>query len=258
MSAEQQFPNGLLLRGYGLEGEQQPGAPLTIDLYLQGGPSHGADPAQLTLVAEQGVTKRCGPGHWHRTAEWREGEWICRRLHARLPDALTPGDYALQFAVGDEAVLVTPLAVGPSTRQFTAPPVQNEIGATLGADIRLAGFNTQADPDRLTVELVWQAQGVPAADAKVFVHLLDSAGAIVAQSDALPTGNAHASAWVAGEVIVDAHVLPLPAELPPGEYTLVAGMYDPLTGQRLMAIGPDGQRFADDAAQLTTVFLSAP
>ena len=174
------------------------------------------------------------------------------------PNALTPGDYALQFAVGNEAVLVTPLAVGPSTRQFTVPPVQNEVGATLGADIRLAGFNTQVDPDHLTVELVWQAQGTPAADAKVFVHLLDSAGAIVAQSDALPAGNAHANAWVAGEVSVDPHTLQLPADLPPGEYTLLAGMYDPLTGQRLTAIGPDGQRFADDAVLLATQRLPAP
>ena len=91
---------------------------------------------------------------------------------------------------------MTPLAVGPSTREFTLPPVQNEVGATLGADIRLAGFNTQADADRLTVELVWQAQGAPAADAKVFVHLLDNANAIVAQSDALPAGDGHpAPGW---------------------------------------------------------------
>jgi hypothetical protein len=48
-----------------------------------------------------------------------------------------------------------------------------------------------------------------------------------------------ASAWIEGEWIIDEHVLSLPAELPPGSYTLVAGLYDAATGQRVP--GPDGE-----------------
>ena len=102
MIAEQKFSDGLSLRGYRLEGEPQPGAPLTIDLYLEGGSSHNAAPAQLMLVAEQGVTATLWAGPLTPGAAWREGEWLCRRLHARLPDTLAPGDYALRLTVGDE------------------------------------------------------------------------------------------------------------------------------------------------------------
>jgi hypothetical protein len=38
----------------------------------------------------------------------------------------------------------------------------------------------------LTVTLDWQMGGETGASEKVFVHLVDSAGQIVAQSDALP------------------------------------------------------------------------
>ncbi len=45
--------------------------------------------------------------------------------------------------------------------------------------------------------------------------------------------------WAPGEIIVDTHPID-PTTLPPGDYYLLAGLYDPATGERLPAFGPDG------------------
>ena len=56
--------------------------------------------------------------------------------------------------------------------------------------------------------------------------------------------------WQTGDRIYDEKTIALPAGLPPGDYTLVVGLYDPATGERLPAVGPDGQRYANDAVVL--------
>jgi hypothetical protein len=58
---------------------------------------------------------------------------------------------------------------------------------------------------------------------------------------------------MAGEVILDEHSLPVPDAT--GTYRLLAGMYDPLTGQRLPARDASGQRIPDDAVPLGDVEL---
>jgi hypothetical protein len=72
-------------------------------------------------------------------------------------------------------------------------------------------------------------------NAKVFVHLLDAAGQLVAQHDSEPvSGQRPTSTWKPGESIIDRHGVLLPDDLAPGEYQLVVGLYDPATGNRLL------------------------
>ena len=70
---------------------------------------------------------------------------------------------------------------------------------------------------------------------KVFLHLLDAQGRLVAQHDSEPVGGlAPTTAWPPGATVRDRRALVLPDQLPPGSYTLSVGMYtgdDP--GQRL-------------------------
>jgi len=75
-------------------------------------------------------------------------------------------------------------------------------------------------------------------------------GRIVAQSDGLPADwTRPTTGWLPGEFIRDAHSLTLPAELPPGSYTLVTGLYLP-NGSRLQQ--PDSQ----DAIVLSSITVS--
>ena len=80
-----------------------------------------------------------------------------------------------------------------------------------------------------------------AVNYTVFVQALSADWTVVAQQDLPPlAGAAPTTTWLAGEVLTDPHHLALPANLAPGEYRLIAGMYDPNTGQRLpIATGGD-------------------
>ncbi len=86
----------------------------------------------------------------------------------------------------------------------------------------------------LPVELVWQPFSRPQTDYHIFLQLLAADGRLVAQQDTPPTGGySPTSTWPAGQKISSRHGLALPADLPPGEYSLIAGLYDPATGERL-------------------------
>jgi hypothetical protein len=58
------------------------------------------------------------------------------------------------------------------------------------------------------------------------VHLVDASGRKVAQSDRQPGGVYYPSTlWRPGERLRDDHTLSLPADTPPGRYTLLVGLY---------------------------------
>ncbi|MBN1248447.1 MAG: hypothetical protein JXC32_12365, partial [Anaerolineae bacterium] len=79
---------------------------------------------------------------------------------------------------------------------------------------------------------------------KVFVHLVDGAGNLRAQVDMEPqAGFAPTLIWQPGDRIVDRYGLPLPADLVPGDYTVLVGMYS-ATGNRL-PIEVDGEPQGD-------------
>jgi hypothetical protein len=115
-------------------------------------------------------------------------------------------------------------------------PSSAAIGAPhFGAAIRLAG----REPISITetavhVPLTWQAVARPTADHTLFIHLY-RAGAEnsppLAQLDVqpcLPTGQ-----WRPGDAIEERYALPLPPDLPRGDYTLALGWYTWPTFARL-------------------------
>jgi hypothetical protein len=117
----------------------------------------------------------------------------------------------------------------------------------LGAEIMLIGYRLSGEirsGEPLTVTLYWQATGRPSGDYVVFIHLLDKSGAeatILAQDDRPPRyGRYPTSAWQAGEVIPDEHVLTIPSLNDARDIQLMAGMYHPATLERLPVSGPEG------------------
>ena len=113
-----------------------------------------------------------------------------------------------------------------------------------GDTITLLGYSLLGDRlaagDIAQITLFWQADRTPLLRYKVFLHLLDEGNHIVGQRDAEPGGGARLTdRWMPGEVVIDNYGLPIHPATPPGEYRLEVGMYEPETGQRLLA--PDGQ-----------------
>ncbi len=102
-----------------------------------------------------------------------------------------------------------------------------------------------------TLTLSWAAQGTPAADYTVFVQLWQN-GQQVAGFDGPPLGGDYPTGmWAAGETIIDPHRLDV-SDLPPGRYTVLAGLYNLADGQRLPAAinGQPLPNFAVNAGEI--------
>lgn len=125
--------------------------------------------------------------------------------------------------------------------------------ALFDSSIRLTGYTLPA-PDNLPIDtfslrLRWQTVHTISTDYTVFVHLVDATGTTIAQSDQYPTWifSQPTSTWPPNTPMFDRHTLILPADLPPGPYTIQVGLYDLRSLQRLtMANG-------NNAYLLTTV-----
>jgi len=99
----------------------------------------------------------------------------------------------------------------------------------------------QLAPDQQSVTLNWQATAPFETDYTVFIQAWDvKTNQYVTGFDGPPVqGDYPTSLWAPGEIIVDTHPLDL-TPLPPGTYNLIAGLYNPATGDRLPAFGPHG------------------
>jgi len=94
----------------------------------------------------------------------------------------------------------------------------------------------------LRASLTWEAVRPPATDLTMFVQLLGPDGRLAVGRDVpLSVDGQPASAWSAGSATTSRVALLLPTTLSPGTYTLIAGLYDPISGVRLTR--PDGADF---------------
>ena len=109
--------------------------------------------------------------------------------------------------------------------------LQHQAGVLFGDSIKLDAYAISAREvragDALPVQLVWSTNAALDRRYKVFLQLLDADGRLAAQRDSEPGGGTlPTTAWEAGEAIVDRHALLIPPDLPAGDYTLIAGLYD--------------------------------
>ena len=101
--------------------------------------------------------------------------------------------------------------------------------------------------DVVGIALEWEALQDVEGRFKVFIHLIDENGQLVAQRDSEPVGNLKPTdGWGVGEIVLDQHGVLVPADLPAGEYELVVGLYDvfPPNG-RLVVRDEDQIKVAD-------------
>lgn len=122
-------------------------------------------------------------------------------------------------------------------------PLQPEYPVDVEFDnqIRLLGYDLDTDSEsRISnLRLYWQALQRPATSYTVFAQLVGPAGKVRAQVDSVPQGGGYPTTWwLPGEVVADPLTLELPADAPRDVvYRLIAGLYDPATGKRLIVSG---------------------
>lgn len=118
-----------------------------------------------------------------------------------------------------------------------APP--NEQHIRLGESMVLRGYQLSEPVEAgqaLNLRIFWETQTPIDRDYTVFVQLLDEKGALVVSRDSQPLGGYFPTTdWPTGEIVTDVVTLPLPADLAPGRYQLITGMYWLGTLERLPA-----------------------
>lgn len=255
-------------------GTLAPGDDLEVSLFwraLAGLPGAGDWSVFLQLLDAHGEVAAAWEGPpvtWHPTGTWQPGELVRSQHTLRLPATLADGRYQLITGLFDPAtnarlavepgrprqaedfVPLRPVQVVGRKHVMAAPQPQVPLEASLARVGRLVGYDQDAGRAQagqaLPLTLHWQATETTGDRLKVFVHLLDRQGNIVAQSDAEPGGGAYpTSSWLPGEYVADRHVLAIPPDAVAGPATLVVGLYDPASRQRVPWVGATGEVVGD-------------
>jgi hypothetical protein len=219
--------------------------------------------ARLTLVGSDGTAvaeEKVPPGRAsHPTSAWLAGDVVRDGRTFLLPANTPAGQYTLCLDLLDtamptaeplsKAVNLHPVTVHAPERTFQLPSAQHPVSVTLSHQATLLGYDVstgqtgeELSPGQpLTLTLYWQAERTSEVAYVVFVHLLDTAEHIYAQSDQSPAaGQRPTTGWLPDEIIRDLHTLDVAPDAPPGKYMLAIGMYDPATGERLHALDEAG------------------
>jgi hypothetical protein len=220
----------------------RPGETLALTLYWQ---ASGAARLAFTLQALLGdATLWTGQpvGDRYPADQWADGEVLADRVLWTVPRETAPGDYPLSVAAGETAVTLGTVTVAGVPRRFDAPPVEHVTNVNFGDQVLLYGYSVQRYDDQLSLVIVWIALHNTSTNYKIFIHLVNRDGVILAQHDAMPQANTYpTSLWLSGEYVIDSHELPV---LPNG-FALRVGLYSPETAVRLPRVG-QSQAEADD------------
>ena len=102
----------------------------------------------------------------------------------------------------------------------------------------------EIDDEADTVTLIWQTDHSLTQPASIFVHLLDDSGQLLNQVDGVPYDGLYPLPnWRPNHPFTDLRQLD---GLSPTSNVSI-GIYDPTTGQRLIAVDSAGNRLLNDA-----------
>jgi 4-amino-4-deoxy-L-arabinose transferase-like glycosyltransferase len=198
-------------------------------------------------------------GGAYRTSDLEAGQFFTDTYRLRIsPEAKAPGIGRIVLGVYEyPSMVLLPAADGQeqpvhdapagtfklqtSTAQNVRPP--QPLSADFGQQIHLLGYDlptTKLKPGEFVHgDLYWQANSVPPKDYTVFVQIVSSSG-LIAQYDAQPwKGRFPTSQWERGDTVIDAFEIAIPSTVQKGQYALIAGLYDPISGERVVVNGQD-------------------
>jgi hypothetical protein len=216
------------------------------------------------------------------TASWQAGQFVRDQVDVVLPASAPVGNDAVQVRLswlrpdgsrlavrrwwlpwGEHLALAGLEVTEKEDRQFDPPVLSYPVEANFENKAKLLGYNLSgsgtspqisqaactAIPDdcRLSLDFYWQGLSEMDQLYFVFLHLVDAQGNIVAQHDRAPglRGKQPTTSWLPDEIILDPIELPLPADLPAGDYTMRLGLYLPPDGPRLFIVDEAEQPTAD-------------
>jgi hypothetical protein len=131
----------------------------------------------------------------------------------------------------------------------TEPDIPLEV--VLEQKVKLIGYSREIMPEQVRLVLFWQVLANLSTDYTTFVHIRNQAGETIAQVDIQPmSGEYPTSRWRVGETVTDEIKVPLPTDLPSGNYHLLLGLYRWDTLERL---GVANDSTGENAIELETL-----
>jgi hypothetical protein len=139
----------------------------------------------------------------------------------------------------------------PLKRTFTGAQVAGadvSRQVNFGQQVNLLGYDLNrtsvVSGQTFNLTLYWQARQPLTTHYSALAQLVDEQQHLYAGQDNLHPGNLPTSRWEAWGFTQDAHTVRVPPGTPPGDYFLIAGLYDPATWARLpvLAGGDPGWR----------------
>ena len=248
----------------------QPDQPLTVTLYWQAQRilDRNAHTSLQAFVGDNRQVAVVNTSPDVPTNQWHPGEVVRQEITLDLPpDLLTPSllrlDVSLFPPETGNPVPVTNLqgqdipgeitTIRLEPEQWPEYTGSNPLNIKFGESVTLTGFEIDNQPNLI---LYWRSDAPLGQNLTAFVHLLDQNGTLIAQSDVSPQNGLYpTSAWQPGEVILSYHNLDIQPDLPPGDYILVAGLYNPTDFTRLPATDESGNPVSDNAAPIEQVTL---
>ena len=200
----------------------------------------------------------------------REIKWFDARralviptLHAEAPltyafprtDPAPPASREFLMAAAPQVELLADCSGAPAAELFRLTPAGaevlqeafqrrpgRELSVNLGDEIDLLGYDLpDAVPAGSPIDLrvYWRVRRGGRGDLRYafFAHVLDERGFRWTQDD--PTGFPPNS-WWAGDLVIQSFELTMPADAPPGPYSLDLGFYEQGSGRRLAQVRADG------------------
>jgi hypothetical protein len=249
---------GLELMGYDFGAEKVgPGERLPVTLYWRATRPMDVD-YRVSLEAKS-VAGNEGGGWSDRLASveyptslWRRGEVMVDIHQLQMPPTARSGFYVLNMRLVDsktsehvsDRVILGKLEFVERVRRFDTPEVQYPVGVDLGGLANLIGYDLPRESvspgESFPLTLYWRALDEMDTSYTVFIHVVGPDGVIRGQWDSTPgSGTLPTTGWVKDEVITDEYLVPMDKEIPPWVYTILVGMYDPMSGERLQTTTGD-------------------
>lgn len=112
------------------------------------------------------------------------------------------------------------------------PPIEQRVDIRFEPGVSLLGYELDTTPitstGMLQLTTQWRTDQPLQQNYLLFAHLLDRNGQRISQADVPPGGpDAPTSAWEVSRSVTWVHPLPVPTDLPPGDYWIALGLYDP-------------------------------
>jgi hypothetical protein len=244
------------------------GEPLFLRLRLQAGPIAGAA-NEIRTLRVQPVLIAGGDGlpvvsRLIFTSRWRTGEsdWLDVPVMPQ-PDP-RPGGYVVtaNWMDGTSGASLVKAGTLKVDLDIPAEPSAPVVDLSRGVGVELVAQPLSACLGAaLPITVTWRGGSMAdpgtglAADYTAFVHVRDAANHTLAQADGPPRNSTYpTSVWSPGERIPDPHVLTLLADIAPGTYDLVVGLYDPVDNLR-WPVDPSPPRTPDGGVRIAQVVV---